>query len=133
MINVVINMNEVIIRDVNLLFNVEEFLKEFARMYVAFLIDFFFEYDQVILIEKSWDLTAFIIFLNLLWIIRLSQSAINSMTQFVRIIIEIFKKHIIASRCWSFVDDINVKNSRSNYDKKEILFEIRLFIMKHVQ
>ena len=64
---------------------------------------------------------------------RLSQSAINSMTQFVRIIIEIFKKHIVASRCWSFVDDINVKDSRSNYDEKEILFKIRLFIMKHVQ
>ena len=99
MINVAMNMNEVIIRDVNLSFNVEEFSKEFARMCVAFLIDFFFEYDQVILIEKSRDLTAFMISLSLLRMTRLSQSAINSMTQFVRVIIEIFKKHIIASRC----------------------------------
>ena len=99
----------------------------------CFLINFFFEYDQVILIEKFRDLTAFIIFLSLFRITRLSQSAINSMTQFVRIIIEIFKKHIVASRCWSFVDDINVKNSRSNYDEKEILFKIRLFIMKYIQ
>ena len=45
MINAAMNMSEIIIRDVNLLFNVEEFLKEFARMCVAFLIDFFFEYD----------------------------------------------------------------------------------------
>ena len=66
MINAAMNMNEVIIRDVNLSFNVEEFSKEFARMCVAFLIDFFFEYDQMILIEKSQDLTAFMTFLNLL-------------------------------------------------------------------
>ena len=62
MINAAMNMNEVIIRDVNLSSNVEEFSKKFARMCVAFLIDFFFEYNQMILIEKSRDLTAFMIF-----------------------------------------------------------------------
>ena len=92
-------MNEIIIRDVNLSFNVEEFSKKFTKMYVAFLIDFFFKYDQVILTEKSRDLTMFMIFLNLFRMTRLLQNAINSMTQFVRIIIEIFKKHIVASRC----------------------------------
>ena len=71
--------------------------------------------------------------LNLLRMTRLRQKAINSMTQFVRMIIEIFKKYIVTSRCWSFVNDINVKNSRSNYDEKEVIFKIRLFIMKHVQ
>ena len=45
MINVAMNMNEVIIRDVNLSFNVEKFLKKFMKMYVVFLIDFFFEYN----------------------------------------------------------------------------------------
>ena len=98
MINVAMNMNEVIIRDINLLFNVEEFSKEFARMCVVFLINFFFEYNQVILIEKSRDLTIFMIFLNLFRITRLLQNAINSMIQFVQIIIEIFKKYIVASR-----------------------------------
>ena len=133
MINVAMNMNEIIIGDINLLFNVEKFSKEFMRMCIVFLIDFSFEYNQMILIEKSRDLTAFMIFLNLFRITRLSQSAINSMTQFIQIIIEIFRKHIVASRCWSFVDDKNVRNSRSNYNEKKILFEIRLFIMKHVQ
>ena len=99
MINVAMNMNGVIIRDVNLPSNVEEFLKEFAEMCVAFLINLFFEYDQVILTEKFRDLTAFMTSLSLFRMTRLSQSAINSMTQFVRIIIEIFKKHIVASRC----------------------------------
>ena len=133
MINVAMNMNEVIIRNINLLFNVEEFSKEIAKIYVVFLINFFFEYDQVILIEKFRDLTAFMTFLNLFQMIRLSQNVINSMTQFVRIIIELLKKHIITSHCWSFVDDINVKNSRSNYDEKEVFFKIQLFIIKHVQ
>ena len=98
-INAAMNMNEIIIRDVNLSFNVEEFSKKFTKMYVAFLIDFFFKYDQVILTEKSRDLTMFMIFLNLFRMTRLLQNAINSMTQFVRIIIKIFKKHIVASRC----------------------------------
>ena len=99
MINVAMNMNEIIIRNVNLSFNVEKFSKKFTKMCVAFLINFFFEYDQMILIEKSRDLIAFMIFLNLFQIIRLSQNTINSMTQIVRIIIEIFRKYIIASRC----------------------------------
>ena len=72
-------MNEVIIRNVNLLFNVEKFSKEFARMCIIFLINFFFEYDQMILIEKFRDLTAFMIFLNLFQMIRFSQNTINSM------------------------------------------------------
>ena len=45
MINVIINKNEIIIRKINLLFNVEELPEKFASMCVAFLIDFFFEYD----------------------------------------------------------------------------------------
>ena len=65
MINVAMNMNKIIVRNINLLFNVEEFSKEFAKMYIAFLIDFFFEYDQMILIEKFRDLTTFMIFLSL--------------------------------------------------------------------
>ena len=99
MINTAMNMNEIIIRNVNLSFNIEEFSKEFAKMYVASLIDFFFEYNQMILTEKSRDLTAFMISLSLLRMTRLSQNAIYSITQFVRVVIEIFKKHIIASRC----------------------------------
>ena len=127
------NTNKIIIRDVDLSYNVEEILNEFTKMCVVFLIDFFIEYDRMILIKKSWNLIAFIIFLSLFRIIRLSQSAINSMIQFVQIIIGIFKKHIIISCCWSFINDINVKSSHLNYDTKEILSKIRLFIIKHLQ
>ena len=83
MINIAMNMNEIIIRNINLPFNVEEFSKEFTKICVVFLIDFFSEYDQMIWIEKFRDLIAFMIFLSLLEMIRLSQSAINSMTEFV--------------------------------------------------
>ena len=64
MINDAMNMNEVIIRDVNWPFNIKGFPKEFARMCVVFLINFFFEYDQMILTEKSRDLMTFITSLN---------------------------------------------------------------------
>ena len=80
MINAAMNMNEIIIRDVNLLLNIEKFSKEFMKMCIAFLIDFFFEYNQMILIKKFRDLIAFIISLNLFRMIRLSQNAINSIT-----------------------------------------------------
>ena len=46
------NMNEIIIRDVNLSFNVKKFSKEFANMLITSLINFFFDYDQVMLVEK---------------------------------------------------------------------------------
>ena len=39
------NMNEVIIRDVNLSFNIKKFLKKFADMLITSLIDFFFDYN----------------------------------------------------------------------------------------
>ena len=45
MINAIMNMNEIIIRDVNLLFNVEKFLKKFANMLITSLINFFSNYD----------------------------------------------------------------------------------------
>ena len=133
MINAIMNMNEMIIRDINLSFNIEKFLKEFADMLITSLINFFFDYDQVTFIEKCRNLTVFMISFKLLKMIKFSQKVINLIVQFVKIIIEIFWKHIIAFRCWFFVDDINVDDSRSNYDNKEAFFEMRLYILKHIQ
>ena len=45
MINAIMNMNEIIIRDVNLSLNVKKFLKDFANMLITSLINFFFDYD----------------------------------------------------------------------------------------
>ena len=90
MINAIMNINEIIIRDVNLSFNVKKFLKKFANMLITLLIDFFFDYDQITLTKKCRDLTTFMISLKLLKIIKLSQKVINSIVQFVKMIIEIF-------------------------------------------
>ena len=41
MINAIMNMNEMIIQNVNLFFNVEKFLKKLINMLIILLIDFF--------------------------------------------------------------------------------------------
>ena len=84
------NMNKMIIRDANLSFNVEKFSKEFANMLITSLIDFFFDYDQITLAEKCRNLTTFMTSLKLLKMIKLSQKIINSIAQFVKMIIKIF-------------------------------------------
>ena len=89
MINAIMNINEMIIRDINLSFNVEKFLKEFANMLITFLINFFFDYDQITFAEKCRDLTTFMISFEFLKMIKFSQKIINSIVQFVKMIIEI--------------------------------------------
>ena len=78
MINAIMNMNEMIIRDVNLPFNVEKFSKEFVNMLITSLIDFFSDYDQITFVEKCRNLTIFMISFKLLKIIKFSQKIINS-------------------------------------------------------
>ena len=72
MINAVMNMNEMIIRDVNLSFNVEKFSKKFADMLITSLINFFSDYDQITLAEKCRNLIAFMISLEFLKMIKFS-------------------------------------------------------------
>ena len=90
MINAIMNMNEIIIRDVNLSFNVKKFSKEFANMLITSLINFFFNYDQITFVEKCRNLTTFMISLKLLKMIKFSQKIINLIAQFVKVIIKIF-------------------------------------------
>ena len=89
MINAIININEIIIRDINLPFNVEKFSKKFANMLITLLIDFFFNYDQITLAEKCQNLTTFMILFKLLKMIKFSQKIINLIVQFVKMIIKI--------------------------------------------
>ena len=46
------NINEMIIRDANLSFNVEKFSKKFINMLITSLIDFLFNYNQITFVEK---------------------------------------------------------------------------------
>ncbi|KAF8847187.1 hypothetical protein BDZ45DRAFT_607820, partial [Acephala macrosclerotiorum] len=49
LINAIIKINSIILRNVNILFFVDKFSKEFIECFYTFLIDFFFKYDQFIL------------------------------------------------------------------------------------
>ena len=90
MINAIININKIIIRDVNLSFNVEKFLKKFINILMTSLINFFFNYNQIMFVEKYRNLTIFMTSFKFLKMIKLSQKIINSIAQFVKIIIKIF-------------------------------------------
>ena len=90
MINAIMNINEIIIHDVNLSFNIKKFSKKFINMLITSLINFFFDYDQMMLVEKCRDLTTFMTSFEFLKMIKLSQKIINSIVQFVRMITEIF-------------------------------------------
>ncbi len=69
LVNIIIEINRVIIKDVNLPPSVNEFFKKFVGCVIAFLIDFFSGYDQIKLNKKSRDLTTFYTPLGLLKII----------------------------------------------------------------
>jgi len=59
-------INRVTIRDANLPPSINEFFKEFAKCIIAFLIDFFSNYNQIKLDKKSKDLITFYILIGLL-------------------------------------------------------------------
>jgi len=66
LINAVIKINRVIVRDVNLPPFVNEFFEEFIEYVIVFLIDFFSGYDQIKFDKKSRDLIIFHTLLKLL-------------------------------------------------------------------
>ncbi len=59
LINTVMEINRVIIRNANLPPSINEFFKKFAGYVIASLIDFFSGYNQIEFDEKSRDLTTF--------------------------------------------------------------------------
>jgi hypothetical protein len=132
LINAALKMNRVIIRNANLFSAMNEFSKEFADCVIAFLMNLFFEYDQLSLIEKCRDMIAFMISLDLMRMITILMSAINSMTQFVRVINKIIVDHVF-HHALSFVNDIELKRSKITYNNEFILSEIRRYVMKHIQ
>ncbi len=131
MINAAMNMNKIIIKDVNLLSNMNEFFKEFIDMIMIFLIDLFSEYDQITLTKIYQDLTVFMTSLKLLWQTMLSQNVINFVAQFVRVIIKILKN--LLKICKSFLNDIEVKRLKTIYNNAKIASEVHQFVLKHIK
>jgi hypothetical protein len=76
-------MNRVIIRDANLLSAIDEFSEKFVDCAIVSLVNLFFEYDQLSLIEKCRDMIVFMTSLDLMRMTTIFMKAINSVTQFV--------------------------------------------------
>jgi hypothetical protein len=125
-------MNRIIIRDANLLSAIDEFFEKFADCAIVSLVNLFFEYDQLSLIEKCRDMIAFMISLDLVRMTTIFMKAINFVTQFVRMINKIIVDHVF-HHALSFVNDIKIKESKTTYNNEFILSEIRRYVMKHIQ
>jgi hypothetical protein len=69
--------------------------------------------------------------LDLMRMITIFMSAINSVTQFVWVINKIIADHVF-HHALSFVNDIEVKESKIRYNNEFILFEVRRYVMKHI-
>ena len=77
-------------------------------------------------------MTAIMTSIKLLQKTQLSQEMMNLMMQFVRIMHYMFKK-LTSHICNQFLDDIGVKELKTDYEKKKVLLDIQQFILKHIQ
>jgi hypothetical protein len=106
-------MNRIIIRNANLSSAINEFFEEFVDCIIVSLVNLFFEYDQLSLIEKCRDMTIFMISLDLMKMTTIFMKAINFVTQFVRMINKIIVDHVF-HHALSFVNDIKVKKIKND-------------------
>jgi hypothetical protein len=97
LINVVLKMNRVIIRNANLSFAIDEFFEKFADCAIVSLVNLFFEYDQLSLIKKCRDMIVFMTSFDLMRMTTIFMKMINFVIQFVRVINKIIVDHV---RCW---------------------------------
>jgi len=126
-----VEINRIIIRDGNLSPTINEFSEEFNNYTITSLIDFFSDYDQIKLDEKSRDLTSFHTPIKLYKMMTLPQNATNSVTQFIRVITKILQNYF--SRYFLFIDDIGVKGPKTTYNNKKMAPNIRKYVLKHIQ
>jgi hypothetical protein len=98
---------------------------------MAFFINFFSGYDHVKLDSKYRDMIAFIILLGFLRQTIILQKITNSIAQFVQIVTKILKKYI-PHVYLSFIDDIDVKESKTTYNNEKVIFRIRKYILEHI-
>jgi hypothetical protein len=132
LINVVLKMNRVIIRNANLFSAIDEFFEKFADCVIISVVNLFFKYDQLSLIKKCRDMTIFMISLDLIKMTTIFMKTINFVIQFVWMINKIIVDHVF-HHALSFVNDIKIKELKTTYNNKFILFEIRRYVMKHIQ
>ena len=102
------HINKVIIYDVMISLNIEQFIEEFSELKTVSLVDMQSDYDQIALKKKSHNLTEFMTVLRLLQNCTLIQNEINSVAQFCRAMIQILED-LIFTVCCMFLDNIAVK------------------------
>lgn len=73
-------LNQVIIKNINLLLSSDKFSKKFSNYTIFFLINFFSDYNQVKLDRKSQNLITFMTLLSIICMKTLAQNAINLVT-----------------------------------------------------
>jgi hypothetical protein len=71
-------------------------------------------------------------FIKLLRMTILSMRAINSVAQFIRIVMKILIDYILEV-ARSFLDDIEIKNSKTKYNNEEVASSIRRYILEHIK
>ena len=111
LINAVMHINKIIIHNIMISSNVEQFVKKFSELKTVSLMNMQFDYDQVALAKKSCDITDFMMMLNLLRNCIFIQNEINSVVQFCRTMIQILQ-NLISIVCQMFLNDIAVKESQ---------------------
>ena len=59
LINTAVFLNKISVKDANLSPSIDKFLEDFSRIAISSVVDLFSSYDQVLLVPKSRDMTAF--------------------------------------------------------------------------
>ena len=125
------NINKFIIKDINLFLNCEEFTKNFTKMTISLLLDFYIEYNQIKLYLKCRDMTTFQILLKLLRITILPIRVINLVRQFVRATYLIFTRHVFHEAV-IYLNNVEIKKLKKKYNEKEVKLNIRKYILKYL-
>ena len=92
------HINKIIIYNIIISLNVEQFVKKFLKLKTVSLINMQFDYDQVALTKKNYNITDFMMMLDLLKNCILIQNKINSVVQFCRAMIQILE-NLISTVC----------------------------------
>lgn len=94
LVNIVVKLNQVTIREANLPLSADKFSEKFADYAIFSCMDFFSCYDQVELDNESRNRTVFITSLGLMLMTTLLQDITNSIAPFVRIVFKILAQHL---------------------------------------
>ena len=126
------HMNKHTVRDINLLSNYEEFFEKFTEIIILLLLNFFSNYDQIELYSDSQDMMIFMTFFELLWQIILYIKMMNLSVQFSQKIIQMLNFNILHN-AEVFIDNIEIKKSKTKYYNKKSLSKVCCFVLEYLQ